>query len=201
MRSSTLLSIFFLSVQQYNAGNFLSQMSLKQLIRRIGDAAFCMLTKSCSLCLLIALALYIWLSIVSCPLASFLRGVEKKLPTFFGKSQRFFGKSPTFLEKRPRFFEKCPTFFEEVPSIHWQSPRNAREMLEECWRSRRSLRDIKPVFTMRWSKTRQKGTKSPKISSWGIWAKNGFYGWNLHSLFDKMASYKFFLRFFCRKSW
>jgi hypothetical protein len=56
--------------------------------------------------------------------------VWKKTPTFFGKSPTFFGKSPTFLEKRPRFFEKCPTFFEGVPSVHSQSPRNAREMMQ-----------------------------------------------------------------------
>ena len=57
-------------------------------------------------CLLIALALYIWLSIVSCPLASFLRGVEKKLRRFSENVQRFSENLPRFLEKLRRFLRK-----------------------------------------------------------------------------------------------
>ena len=121
----------------------------------------------------------------------------KKTPTFFGKSPTKFGKSPTFLEKRPRFFEECPTFFEEVPSIHWQSLRNAREMMQV----KEVFKRHKARFYDEMEQNTTKGTKKPQISFWGIWAKNGLYSIVLRSLDCKIALSKIFLRFFFRKSW
>ena len=127
----------------------------------------------------------------------FSRRGLKKTPTFFGKSPTKFGKSPTFLEKRPRFFEKCPTFFEEVPSIHWQSLRNAREMMQV----KEVFKGHKARFYDEMEQNTAKGDKKPQISFWGIWAENGLYSIILRSLDCKIALSKIFLRFFCRKSW
>ena len=125
------------------------------------------------------------------------RMCKKESPTFFGKSPTFFGKSPTFLEKRPRFFEKCPTFFEEVPSIHWQSPRNAREMMPV----KEVFKGHKARFYDEMEQNTAKGDKKLQISFWGIWAKNGLYSIILRSLDCKIVLSEIFLRFFCRKSW
>ena len=73
-------------------------------------------------CLLIALALYIWLSIVSCPLASFLRGVEKKLRRFSENVQRFSENVQRFSENLPRFLEKLRRFLRKLRE-EWQISR------------------------------------------------------------------------------
>ena len=116
----------------------------------------------------------------------------KKTPTFFGKSPTFFGKSPTFLEKAPRFFEKCPMFFEEVPSIHWQSPRNVREMMQV----KEVFKGDKARFYDEMEQNTAKGDKKPQISFWGIWAGKELYSIILRSLDCKITPSKIFLRFF-----
>ena len=101
---------------------------------------------------------------------SSLGGDWKKLPRFWGNVQRFSENLPRFWRNVrdfsrnvQRFLRKCRAFTDNL----W-------EMLEKWCRLRRSLRDIKPVFTMRWSKTRQKGIKSPKSRSGGFERKMGF---------------------------
>ena len=123
--------------------------------------------------------------------------VRKNLRRFWEKSPTKFGKSPTFFGKTPTFFEKAPTFFEEVPSIHWQSPRNAREMMQV----KEVFKGHKARFYDEMEQITAKGDKKPQISFWGIWAKNGLCSVILRSLDCKIALSKIFLRFFCRKSW
>ena len=116
---------------------------------------------------------------------SSLGGNWKKTPTFFGKSPTKFGKTPTF-------FEKAPTFFEEVPSIHWQSPRNAREMMQV----KEVFKGHKARFYDEMEQNTAKGDKKLQISFWGIWAKNGLYSIILRSLDCKIVLSEIFLRFF-----
>ena len=99
-----------------------------------------------------------------------LGGDWKKLRRFWEKVQRFLENLPRFwrnvrdfLRNVQRFLRKCRAFTD-----------NLREMLEKWCRLRKYLRDMKPVFTMRWSKTRQKGIKRAKSCSGGFGRKMGF---------------------------